>query len=358
MKRMEYARWAWSLFKSFHHLDIYFNFMHALTSLQKKFRQLLFLERHPESGEVFLKQRRVFTLPSKAGWMFALLLLVLFIASANYNLNLGFALTFTLTSCAIVNALFGFRNLAYLHLLAGPVAPVFAGEEAQFTLHLINRRAHFRYAIYVGFAAKGHAEQALDIAPNSRATLHLSHPTTQRGTLAIPRVRLQTWFPLGLLRVWSTWLPDTLALVYPQPEPSAPPLPFATLAGRDGQGQAGDEDFSGVRAYQSGDALKHLAWKHIARVDLDAGGTLITKQFSGGAASELCLDFSRLPVTLDLELRLSRMTSWVLDADASGLAYAFRLGATDYPAASSETHRMECLRALALYDARSPRSAP
>ncbi len=325
--------------------------MSALTALQEKFRRLVFLEHQPESGEVFLKQRRVFTVPSKAGWMFILLLLVLFIASTNYNLNLGFALTFVLGGCAWINAFMGFRNLAYLHLSAGPAAPVFAGEEAQFSLHLINRRKHYRYALHIGFAAKGHPEQAVDIAPHSRSTLQLSYPTLRRGWLPIPRVRLQTWFPLGLLRAWSTWMPDAKVLVFPQPEAFAPPLPLTGAANKDGQGLAGDQDFSGVRVYQDGDALKHLAWKHIARVDLDAGGNLITKQFSGGSASDVLLDFASLPGNLDLELRLSRMTSWVLEADASGLAYAFRLGAADYPAATGDAHRMDCLSALALYGA-------
>ncbi|CAN5895447.1 DUF58 domain-containing protein [soil metagenome] len=324
--------------------------MRALNSLQQKIRQLVFLEHRPEVGEVFLKQRRVFTLPSKAGWMFVLLLLVLFIASTNYNLNLGFALTFVLTSCALINVLMAFRNLAYLYLLAGPAAPVFAGEEAQFILHLMNRRNDYRYALHVGFAAKGHPAQAIDIAPQNRTTLQLSCPTTQRGFLPIPRIRLQTWFPLGLLRAWSTWLPDTNVLVYPQPEVYAPALPFTAAASQDGQGQTGAEDFAGVRAYQSGDALKHLAWKHIARIDLDAGGSLISKQFSGGSASDLLLDFASLSATLALELRLSRMTSWVLAADAAGLAFAFRLGQIDYAAASGAAHRLDCLQALALHD--------
>lgn len=324
--------------------------MSAFTSLKQRFRKLVFLEHRPESGEVFLNQRRVFTLPSKAGWMFALLLLVLFITSTNYNLNLGFVLTFVLAACALVNAFLGFRNLAYLHLQSGPVAPVFSGEEALFTLHLINRRPHYRYALYVGFAAKGHPEQALDIAPDSRSTLQLCCASTRRGWLPIPRVRLHTGFPLGLLRAWSTWLPATQALVYPQPEPFAPPLPLTGRAGNEGQGLAGDEDFSGVRVYQTGDALKHLAWKHIARIDLDAGGSLISKQFSGGSASDLLLDFSNLPRELDLELKLSRLTSWILQADNMGLAYALQLGAQNFPASNSEQHRADCLRALALYE--------
>ena len=322
-----------------------------LTPLQEKFRQRVFLEHRPESGEVFLKQRRVFTVPSAPGWAFAVLLLILFIGSTNYNLNLGFALTFVLAGCACVNAFLGFRNLADLHLLAGPVAPVFSGEEAQFNLHFSNRRKHWRYALYVGFSAKGHPEQAIDIAPNSRTTIQLSCPTLRRGRMQIPRVRIQTYFPLGLLRAWSTWMPDIEALVFPQPEQFSPPLPVTGAANKDGQGLAGDEDFSGVRVYQAGDAMKHLAWKHIARVDLETGGSLITKQFSGGSASDVLLDFSSLPNNLDVELRLSRMTSWVLQADATGLAYAFRLGAIEYPAAIGSAHQLNCLSALALYEA-------
>ena len=323
--------------------------MNPLSYIEQRIKKVVLLEQFPERGEVFLRQRRVFTLPSKPGMMFILMLVVLFIAATNYSLNLGFALTYVLGGCAWVNTFYGFRNLAYLHLSAGIAPPVFAGEEAQFTLHLINRRKNHRYALHVGFASAGHAEQAVDIAPESQITLQLTQATTRRGLQPISRVRLQTWFPLGLLRVWSTWLPDVQVLVYPQPEANPPPLPFAGVANQDGQGHAGDEYFSGVRAYQSGDALKHLAWKHIARIDLDAGGNLITKQFSGGSASDLLLDFAALPRQLDLELRLSRMTSWVLAAEASAMPYAFRLGSTYFPAANGETHRANCLQALALF---------
>jgi hypothetical protein len=52
---------------------------------------------------------------------------------------------------------------------------------------------------------------------------------------------------------------------------------------------------------------------------------------------------------LDLELRLSRMTRWVLDAEQRALPYAFRIGRHDFPAASGAAHQAACLRALALY---------
>lgn len=320
-----------------------------LARWRQQWRKMVFLEKMPESGEVLLTQRRVFTLPSKAGWMFLLLLLILFISATNYNLSLGFALTFVLAASAIVNVFLGFRNLAYLHLASGPVTSVFAGEEAQLTVYLINRRAHQRFAIWAGWQNQPETARAADIAPHSQTALQLHFHTSQRGWQQVPRIALHTWFPLGLLRAWSTWLPDARTLVYPEPEALAPPLPMISKTGNEISGQSGTEDFSGVRAYQPGDPLKHLAWKHIARVDPAAGGQLVSKQFSGGTGSEVMLDFSRLPHHMDLELKLSRMTRWVIDADLSGIPYGFRLGADNLAPSQGPAHREACLRALALY---------
>jgi uncharacterized protein (DUF58 family) len=245
-----------------------------------------------------------------------------------------------------------FRNLAHLHLKAGFASTVFAGEEAQFELHLINRYQYGRYAIWLGFHEEDlpDIEQAADIAPDSSSTVKLHVMTARRGWLEAPRVRLQTRFPLGLLRSWAYWKPDSRALVYPYPEEQAPPLPMVGSDTKDGSGQAGTDDFAGVRAYQPGDAMKHLAWRQIARVDPADGGNLVTKHFEGAARGELCLDFTQLPYRMDVEQRLSRMARWVLDAEQQGLAYAFKLGDLHYAASIGPAHQAACLRALALHE--------
>ena len=296
----------------------------AAKNLSRKWtNQWLFQLREAEPGEVFLKQRRVFIMPTQAGLAFSATLVVLFIGSVNYELSLGFVLTFLVASCGVIDMHLTFRNMAHLYLRAGKTQPVFAGEEAQFELHLINRYKYGRYAIWLGFLGDGipTLEQAADIAPNESCTVNLHVTSSERGWLAAPRVRLQTRFPLGLLRSWSYWLPDSKALVYPYPEEQGPPLPMLGIASEDGQGSAGHDDFAGVRAYQAGDSMKHLAWRQIARIDVRDGGALVTKHFEGGAKSELCLDFSQLPRAMDVEMRLSRMTRWVLEAEQQGLAY-------------------------------------
>jgi uncharacterized protein (DUF58 family) len=302
-----------------------------------------------DAGEVVLTRQRVYVLPTSAGLGFGLLLLVLLVGSVNYNLGLGFALTFLAGACAVVDILFTYRNLAHLRLRAGRAGAVFAGEEAGFELHLANRGSQPRFAVWVGVADAGFDPHVTDVPAGAGAAVVLAVPSERRGWMAAPRVRLATRFPLGLFRAWSYWQPDSRALVYPFPERAAVPLPMQGSDSATGAGSGGHDDFAGVRSYQPGDPLRHLAWRQIARLDPAYGGQLATKRFDGGAGDELVLDFDALPAGLDLELRLSRMTRWVLEAEQRGLPYGFRLGAARFDAAVGAAHRAACLHALALY---------
>jgi uncharacterized protein (DUF58 family) len=305
-----------------------------------------------EAGEVLLRQRRVFILPTRAGLAFGGMLVLMFIGAVNYNLNLGFALTFLVAACGLVDMHMTFRNLAHLALSGSRVAPVFAGEEAQFALNLANRFKRDRYALWIGFmapnGARPYPEHAVDVPAMSTETVTLYVAAEARGWLAAPRVRLHTRFPLGLLRAWSYWTPDSRALVYPRPEADAPPLPLGA-GGAGNPGPGGQEDFGGIRAYQAGDALRHLAWRQIARLDPAEGGQLVTKTFDGAVPTGLAIDYAALPAQLDVEAKLSRMTRWVLEAEQRALPYSFALGATVLPAAIGPAHQNQCLTALALY---------
>ncbi len=327
-------------------------------ALKQPFRRAidtwLFQLKPAEHGEVILVQRRVFIVPTGAGMGYILMLLGLFIGSVNYQLNMGFALTFLVAGCALVGMVLTFRNLAWLHLSPGRSAPTFAGGEAHFELHLANRSRHPRYAIDIGFIGPGltAVETLVDVPAFGECVVRLSTPALRRGWQQAPRIRLQTRFPLGLLRAWSYWQPDLAALVYPQPEAQGAPLPASEISASDGAGKAGRDDFAGVRAWQAGDSPSRLAWRQIARMGNGANGTggLVSKHFEGGVNAELCID-ERLLADLPVEQRLARMTRWVLEAEQHGLAYRFTLGSTALPASQGPAHQDECLRALALYRA-------
>jgi uncharacterized protein (DUF58 family) len=321
-----------------------------LSSLYRKARdQWLFQLQDSEPGTVTLTMRRVFIVPTRPGLAFCGLLLVMLIGALNYNLGLGFALTFFAGACAIADMYLTAKNLALLQLAPGRAQPVFAGEEAQFELYLHNRGKLDRYAVWLGFQADGEPRQAVDVAAGASGAVRLSAASAQRGWLAAPRVRLVTRFPLGLFRAWSYWRPDLKVLVYPAPETPAQPLPSSGAASEDGHGTVGLDNFAGIRSYQPGDPMRHLAWRQIARHDPALGGQLVTKHFDGGAVAELCLDFAELPPRMDLEQKLSRMARWVLEAERRALPYSFRLAQHDYGPALGDAHQAACLRALALF---------
>jgi uncharacterized protein (DUF58 family) len=327
--------------------------MRALQQLLRKIADAanawLFQLRDSEPGEVWLNRRRVFIVPTRAGLAFAALLLLMFIGSINYNLGLGFALTFLLAGCGVADMVLTSNNLAGLHLAPGRAPSVFAGDAAGFELHLINRSRRDRFAVRADFIAAGAPRHVADVAAGGSAVLLLTCPTSERGWMAAPRVRLLTRFPLGLFESWSYWQPGVRVLVYPAPETPPRPLPLATSAAASGNGRAGGDDFAGLRAYRAGDPMRHLAWRQIARFDPGPGAQLLSKHFEGGAAAELTLDFNRLPAAFELERRLARMTRWVLDAEQLGLPYGFRLGALYLKPALGQAQRDACLGALALY---------
>jgi uncharacterized protein (DUF58 family) len=311
-----------------------------------------------EPGEVFLHRSRVYILPNKAGGAFGLLVFVLLIGSINYNLGLGFGLTFIAAAIGIVDMVLTYRNLAHLHLRSARVPDVFAGAEARFDLLVINRSRRDRFALRVDFPALAGSKAAapqygaahtVDVAAGESGTVHLAVPAPVRGVLPAPRVRILTRFPLGLFTAWSYWAPDARAVVYPTPEALVTPLPMAGRPGAQAGSGPGNDDFAGIRSYQPGDSMRHLAWRQIARLGPEEGGALATKHFEGGAQHDVVLDFQQLPVSLDLELRLARMTRWVLEAERAALPYAFRLGALTLAAASGPAHQAACLRALAQF---------
>ena len=313
-----------------------------MQALLKSLSTWLFQLRAPERGEVVLVQRRIFILPSRAGLVFGAVLLLMLTGSINYGLSLGFVLTFLLTSVGITAMLHTFRNMAGLRIAAGKSAPVFAGETARFALAISNPTTTARYSL--ALARDKNDPDIVDVPAQSTVTAIATMPTEKRGRLQPGRLTLYTHFPVGIYRAWSYVNLDTHCLVYPRPAAPGLPLPTVKASSAEGAGQGqGHDDFAGLRQYHPGDSPRHIAWKSAAREQV-----LLTKQFTGRAAAELWLSLDLLPSSMGLEEKLSRLTRWVLDAHAGGLAYGLKLPNATINLGSGEAHRDRCLEALAL----------
>jgi uncharacterized protein (DUF58 family) len=308
------------------------------------FYNWVFKHHAPEQGVVFLGQRRVYVLPTRHGLTFSLAIVLMLFGSINYALSLGFVLTFLLAGLGLVSILHTFRNLAHLYVSAGRVDDVFAGETARFGVVLESRTDFDRFAIDLSVEGPS---VTCDVP--ARRTVYVPVPVKahKRGWLQLPRVTIQTRYPLGLTRAWSYVQPDMRALVYPAPDqaPLPPNEPVPDLGDSVSIG-AGMDDFAGLRPYHASDSPRHIAWKAVAR-----GGPLLTKIFSGRAASELWFDYAALPATMGVEARLSRLARWVLLADKEGARFGLKLPGLELAPAQGQAHRQRCLRELALYDA-------
>jgi uncharacterized protein (DUF58 family) len=296
----------------------------------------------PERGPVVLTQRRVYILPTRQGVLFAAALLMMLIGSINYQLSLGFILTFLLAGVGVVAILHSYRNLAHLAVSAGRVEPAYAGGAARFHVHLDNPSRFDRVAID---ARCGGAAASIDVPAGTAASAVLALPAERRGWLRLPRVTVETRYPVGLFRAWSYVQPDVRAIVYPRPDDAPlPPQAFVPDRGEVSHAGAGSDDFAGLRPYQPGDSPRHVAWKSAAR-----DSQLLTKTFSGHGTAELWLDFAEAPAALGVEARLSRLTRQVLLAEEAHLAYGLRLPGHELGPDAGESHCDACLKALALF---------
>jgi uncharacterized protein (DUF58 family) len=308
--------------------------------------------RGPVAGDFRLAQRNIYILPSRAGAAFIGALLLMFLVTVNFGLSLGYGLTFLLGSLGLVGMMHTFRNLSALVLRPDRVEPVFAGEFAEFGVSVRNPGRLERRA--VALIAPGNANaQFVDLAPGELAHVAVPVRAKRRGWMEAPRLLVQTRFPLGIFRAWAWWQPAMRVLVYPRPEEAGVPLPATMGEGGGEPGAAGwDDDLSNLRPWAPGDSPRRIAWKAIARSD---SAELLVKQFEGGEAGELLLDYDALPPALDVESRLSRLARWVLDAEHAGRRYALRLPGRDIGPDWGPAHRADCLAALALYGAASSR---
>jgi uncharacterized protein (DUF58 family) len=303
--------------------------------------------RSPSTCALRLGQRNVFVLPTRAGIGYGVVLLAMLIASINYALSLGFMLTFLCGAIGLVAMLHTFRNLSGLELRPGRAEPAFAAGHAEVGLQLHNPDRRGRHALRI--EAPGLVSSTLvDLDAGAGRLTSIAIPASHRGWLAMPRLRIRTEFPLGLFRAWAYWQPPIQILIYPKPEPPGSPLPLSA-GGDTGSGAGlGEEDVAAVRPYRAGDVPQRIAWRAVAR---SSNGELLSKQLEGGTSGVLCLDWSALPGSLDTEAKVSRLTRWVLDADASGQPWSLHLPAVEVEAGEGPAQRARCLEALALLDA-------
>lgn len=296
------------------------------------------------SGPIGIGRNRVYIVPTRFGWGFAAMCVVMLLGAMNYSNSMAFALTFLLFGLGLVCMHHTHANLVHLQLRAGRAKPVYAGEVAHFEVLIDNPARHARYAIASGWARQPPTDAGTDVPASGFATVLLPCEARTRGWLEAGIFAVATEFPLGLFHAWTWAHLDMRCLVFPQPARAGLPPPLsAGSGGAAGAGRSGQDEFAGLRNYQRGDALRSIHWKSLPK-----SSAPMVKLFSETVEQALWLDWNAVPLA-DVEARLSQLVRWILDAEAEGRAYGLRLPGISIAPGHGETHRFECLKALALF---------
>lgn len=303
--------------------------------------------RIPATAEITLTQRTIFIVPSAVGWSFVLLLILLLVTAINYQNSLIYGLTFWLFSVSLSALLFTYRNLSGLTIKTSQSIHGFSGDIVEIPVRLSDaKRDHQGLMIHWQIQTKNEALIVpSDVAGGDEKEIRIPYRLQQRGLLTTPRLRIETRYPFGLYKSW-TWLRlNTPGIVYPKPIKT----PFIASLGEgddmptDANLQVGNDEFVGLRNYRSGDSLKHVAWKYLAK-----GKGLLTKEYDNQQLSMQWLDWFSLQ-GMDTEERLSYLTGWVLQAEQEGRAYGIKLPQVEIKPNMGDAHRDHCLKCLALY---------
>ncbi len=304
------------------------------------------LERRlPSVGRVRLAHRRIFVVPSPAGWLLGALLFAMLIGSINYQSSLAYAITFWVAGVHAVALLHSYRNLAGMEIVLESLDPGFVGGFG--TVHLRITAAAGRTPTALRWLVAGQeVARVAEVGPaGERGSLRLR--LDARGSWRLPWLYLESRYPLGLYRVWSPLRLDGALTAFPAPR-ATQRAPLATHRADDSTNhlaaQAADLEFSGLRAWRLGDTLGRVAWRQSAARD-----ELLVRELDPPLAGQG-------PVWLDVqhcegpgfEAALGELCHWVLQLEARGTPYGLRLPSVELRPAVGSAHQRAALTCLAL----------
>jgi len=293
-----------------------------------------------------INRRRIYLMPTRFGIMLGFVLVAMLLAGLNYNSNLGLGFGFLMASVAFVTMHHCNRNLMGLQVDATPEADAFAGGEANFEFALGNTSKVDRRDVEVRCLD---AVGICSVFAGSSESVTVAVPVPRRGIVRTAQFELRTRYPFGWFFAWTYVQGSLTAYVAPAPRGDRR-RPAAAGGGSESQSDTrGDEDFAGLRAYEPGVPLKHMAWKVLAR-----GGEAAVRSYTAPAALPEWLEWSALE-DLDTESRLSQLCLWVLESETAQRIYGLRIPGKEIAPALGAAHRFACLRALAVHAIPEPR---
>ena len=303
-----------------------------LTAIRARIRQRVWRwldQRTPVTTEQLLRQRVLFVFPTRFGFALLALVILLYILGTNYQNNLVILLGYLLLVLCIAAILLAFLNLHHTTVQAEASGDFCVGDSVHIMLHL-QRASGLPQALELGWQ-----DESFITATSHTQLLTLA--AGRRGYHPIPRLKLQSVYPFGLVRCWSYVRLDCKYWVFPKPRLSQ----FSALQSKDNSGNR--EEWSGQRQYQPGDAWRQLDWKRFSRQQ-----QLMVHQYSAVSqpAREIWLTAD---ARIDgLEAQLSDLAARAQLLEQAAQPFGLRLAQREVAIGAGPAHLRQVLQELAL----------
>lgn len=297
-------------------------------------------KRRPKGQSVLLNQKRIFILPTLAGWGFLLLCITIFLVGVNYQNNLIYALVFFLIALGVLTIHYTFLNLSGLRVSAYQTNGCHVGEVAEFCLRI--ERSNRRHYEGVSLSLAGSVTETVSLVEDDHIDVKLFVVAPTRGYFNPGAVHIATVYPFGLFKAWSWLQIDQKALIFPKVLKG----PSPQLSGQGDKGAAHREqgdDFSGLEEYRPGMPTRHIAWKQFAQ-----GRGVLSKKYSGQKSNNTWLCWNDWP-DLSTERRLSVLCYWALRLNRQGENYGLDMPGLNLVPTTGQAHLHKVLSALACY---------
>lgn len=313
------------------------------TFLQQRFERWV-AKRIPVQHSVTLNQRRIFIVPTWQGLALIVVALLLLLMSINFESPLNIALAFLLLAMLWASVHMTYRNLSGLTLSAHASSLVEVGEEGDITLLLASSRQRVRGTIELIHASWGLVSVNVD---GVQASVKVPVAAVQRGPNALPRFRVESRFPFGMVVAWSYVQLDSSIWAYPQPQP----WDRRGLSSHVDDDQdmlddhflhAGSEDFHQLREYNAGDSVHRLHWPSFSK------DQLVVKTFADYQAHDQWVDWTQF-VGAHTEQWLAAIAYTAQHYNLQQNAYGVRLPNQDIEPGQGLDHLRRVRQCLAEY---------
>lgn len=291
----------------------------------------------------------IYVYPTKVGWIYIVAVLVMWLFGVNYDNNLVLLTALFGGSCFLVSIFLTWSNLRDISIFPYVSSHEVRANEGVPMYFSVQSSDKVVYGVRIA-SNLSQAMAPMDVAHGSKISLLCQD--LGRGIFRLPRFKIYSDFPLGLIRAAFYVEANEVVTIFPRVIPCEflPQKDFRNFNGRrkehatqtNSLNARADAELSGLRKYQAGDSLNLIAWKQLAK-----GRGLMVREFSADTSS--CVKLNETSVRArHYEEQISMLAHAVNALSARGVMFGLEFAGINVLPNKGERHRLSLQKALAL----------